>query len=441
MNVHTRIPNDESVRDDFVPADAYFSKEFAALEKERLWPRVWQMACREEEIPKVGDYYTHDILDDSIIVMRTSANEIKAFHNACAHRGRRLTAGCGHTARLHCKFHGWQFDLEGKCVTVIDRDDWGAKLKDEDISLIPVKVGRWGGWVFINMDPNSETLEEALSPAKAFLDPFEFDTMRYHWRKSAIVPCNWKIVLEAFNEGYHLQQTHKQLLPYTDDYTTSFAHGRHGQFGYWDALPVGFPSKRLGPPTTDDIRPGILAQVEEMVATINSTESAAMLGAARRLVAEVPAGTPVMEALMKLDQFMVEEATGRGVTLPGVGMQERIGVGADWHLFPNLVFIPGVHMALGYRARPLNDDPNMSIFDVFSLARYAPGEEPKPEQLWSDDLADVDFWGLILTQDFQNIAEVQKGVKSRGFRGCRTNPVQEVAVSNFHRALREFVSS
>src|SRR5580698_7610293 len=107
--------------DPFIPASHYTSRAHAELENERLWPRVWQVACREEDIPQVGDFYTYDIVDDSIIVVRTSPDEIKAFHNACSHRGRRLTAGCGHTTRFHCRFHGWQFGLDGKPRHVVDR--------------------------------------------------------------------------------------------------------------------------------------------------------------------------------------------------------------------------------------------------------------------------------------------------------------------------------
>ena len=75
----------------------YISPDYAREEKERLWLKVWQVACREEEIPKVGDYYTYEILDQSVIVTRTAEDEFTAYHNACRHRGRRLTKGCGHT--------------------------------------------------------------------------------------------------------------------------------------------------------------------------------------------------------------------------------------------------------------------------------------------------------------------------------------------------------
>lgn len=429
----------EKVRDDFIPAKDYISREFAELESDRLWPRVWQIACREEDIPNVGDYYTYDIVDESIVVIRVKPDEIKAFHNACPHRGRQLTEGRGHAARFQCRFHGWQFDLEGRCVQVVDEEDWGGKLCSEDTSLTPVKVGQWAGWIYINMDPNCESLDEALAPAKAVLDPLDLGGLRYHWVKATVVPCNWKAALGAFNEGYHLQQSHRQMLRYFDDITTSHAHGRHGMFEYWDAAPPGFPSRRVGGPKSDDIRPGLLDHIQDMNKTLNAAHPVMMEEAAQRMMKEVPEGTPVMEVLGKLMQFTNESAEAKGIKVPPVTPEQMQKVGADWHMFPNHILIASPLACLSYRARPNGRDPDSAIFEVFSLLRYPPNGEPKAKPEWSDDHSDESFWGKILMQDFANFAAVQRGMKSRGFRGCRPNPKQEVPVSNFHRALREFM--
>jgi phenylpropionate dioxygenase-like ring-hydroxylating dioxygenase large terminal subunit len=122
------------VRDDFVPKEDFYDPAFAAAEAEHLWPKVWQIACRLEEIPRAGDYYTYEILTDSIIVVRTGAgdSDVKAYHNVCPHRGTQLTQGCGHTRQFVCPFHGWRFGLDGRNVKVVDRHDWGDSLKDED---------------------------------------------------------------------------------------------------------------------------------------------------------------------------------------------------------------------------------------------------------------------------------------------------------------------
>lgn len=445
MNIHMAPvasgSENGAIRADYVPADDYVSRDFAELEARFLWPRVWQMACREEEIPRVGDYYTYDIVDESITVVRTGADEIKAYYNVCPHRGRRLTGGCGHSARLHCKYHGWQWDLHGRNVLVVDRDDWGATLGDEDVALKPVRVGRWGGWVYVNMDPDGESLEEALMPAKAILDPYDLGGLRYHWRKSTILPCNWKVALEAFNEGYHVQTTHRQMLEYMDDVTVSFAHGRHAMFAYWEALPSGMRSRRIGGPKDDDIRPGLLAYMEDMARTLNAGSSVQTVHAARRVMQEVPPGTPPIAVLQKFGQFIYEYSASQGAQFPPITPEQIRAGGIDWHLFPNQIMLQGPTGLLGYRARPNGHDPDSCLWDVYSLQRYAPGAEPKVEVEWSQDHADEDFWGKILTQDYQNMGEVQRGMKSRGFAGARPSPKQEIGVSNFHRALHDFVDA
>ncbi len=429
-----------SVREDYVPAANYVSTHFAELEAKYLWPRVWQMACREEEIPAVGSFYTYDILDDSIIVMRTAPDEIKAYHNSCPHRGRRLTDGCGKTARLHCRFHGWQWDLHGKNLKVVDRDDWGGRLSDDDTALLSVKVGRWGGWVYINMDPDCESLEDFLAPVRPVLDPFDLGGLRYHWRKSSIVPCNWKVALEAFNEGYHVQQTHPQLLKYFDDQTTSFAHGPHSMFTYIDSAPTGLRSPRLGGPENQDNRPVMHAYMVEIRETLNAISTDHGVVAGERLLAEVPEGTNPFEVLGKFGQFIVESAEAEGALVPALTPEQLMAAGSDWHLFPNQIMLPSPVGILGYRSRPNGHDPHSCIWDVYSLSRYAVGKEPKVELEWNEDLTDTAFWGKILIQDYENMGDVQRGMKSRGFRGSRTNPKQEVAVSNFHRALHEFIA-
>ncbi|MDB5583888.1 MAG: ring hydroxylating alpha subunit family protein [Bradyrhizobium sp.] len=440
MNVPEKRDARPSVAGGTIPASNYTAPAFATREAELLWPRVWQMACREEEIPNVGDFYTYDILDQSIIVIRSDADTIRAYFNVCPHRGRTLTEGCGHTVRLFCRYHGWQWNLQGENTKVVDRHEWGDALRDEDVALKAVKVGRWGGWVYINMDPDCVPLEEHLAPANTFLDPYDLGGLRYHWRKSTILPCNWKVALEAFNEGYHVQTTHSQMLRYFDDITVSHAHGRHAHFGYWEALPPGSRSRRLtnGAPT-EDIRPGLLDYMEDMAKTLNAGSSVQTVHAARRVMAEVPAGTPAMEVLQKFGQFIYEYTTSQGAQFPAITPEQIYAAGIDWHLFPNQIMLQGPTGLLGYRARPNGTDPDSCIWDVYSLQRYAAGQEPKVMQEWSQEHDEVEFWGKILTQDYQNMAQVQKGMKSRGFAGARPNPRQEVAVSNFHFALTHFM--
>ena len=129
----------------------------------------------------------------------------------------------------------------------------------------------------------------------------------------------------------------------------------------------------------------------------------------------------------------------KGVQMPILTAEQMVDLGQDWHVFPNHIMISGPNGCLAYRGRPNGHDPDTAIWDVFSLLRFPAGEEPNPTPQRNDDLSDETFWPLILRQDFDNLNEIQQGMKSRGFRGARPNPVQEVPVSNFHRGLRKFM--
>jgi len=142
--------------DGMVPKERYTTRAFLDAEMERLWARVWQIACREEELAAVGDYVTYQIGDQSIVVVRDDAGKLAAFHNAWLHRGTRLLDGAGHLdqARVRCPYHGWCYDLDGRLRDVPDRHDFDA-LPD-GMRLVPVRVDTWGGFVFVTMAPDAE---------------------------------------------------------------------------------------------------------------------------------------------------------------------------------------------------------------------------------------------------------------------------------------------
>jgi hypothetical protein len=107
-------------------------------------------------------------------------------------------------------------------------------------------------------------------------------------------------------------------------------------------------------------------------------------------------------------------------------------------VFPNTIFLHTADGVLWYRARPNGRDHDSCIFDVWSLERYVPGKEPPLKREFYSDWRQAE-WPLIYKQDFVNLNSLQRGMKSRGFAGQRTNPVQERVIINFHRALRRFL--
>jgi nitrite reductase/ring-hydroxylating ferredoxin subunit len=103
----------------------------------------------------------HDIADDSIVVVRVTPEQIKAYHNSCLHRGTQLVRGQTSVASLTCQFHGWSWNLDGTMKNLPCQWDFPQVDKGK-LTLPEVKVDTWDGWVFVNLDPESGTLAEYL---------------------------------------------------------------------------------------------------------------------------------------------------------------------------------------------------------------------------------------------------------------------------------------
>ncbi len=416
-------------------AEAYVSREYAKLEADRLWRKVWQHACRVEELPNVGDFVTYDIMDDTIVIVRSDKDELSAFYNVCAHRGRRLVDGCGHLKRFHCKYHAWQYNLKGENTRVLDKEDWGDALKQERLNLPHVQVDTWGGWVWINMDPEAGPLREYLEPIATNLDPFLFEKMRYRWRVGGVFPCNWKVGLEAFMEAYHVEGTHPQLVRFADFYTFSKADGLHSHKGFdqRDERLKTLESKtyfRAG--RGDDPRESIAIMQEEIYRTVNASTTQTMVNAAQRLKDEVPDGASASEITRHWLKSAMEEDAARGVVWPTISPEHLSECGNSSNIFPNMSVAYGFTFALVYRTRPYGDDPNQCYFEGYVIERFPEGEEPKTEWVRADNNA-RDKWPPVLIQDFDNMEQPQPA----SGRNDHQLPPQPVKIHGYGRSAQD----
>jgi nitrite reductase/ring-hydroxylating ferredoxin subunit len=425
--------------------EAYVSEEYARQEVDRLWRKTWLLACREEELQDVGDYVVFDICDDTILVTRSAPDRISAFYNVCAHRGKRLANGCGHTKQFRCSYHAWRYDLEGKNTFVLDREDWGDALKQERLNLPPVKTGTAGGFVFVNMDPDAAPLEEYLNPVDEMLfGPFLFDQMRYGWRMWTYFDCNWKTALEAFMEPYHVEGTHPQLMKFGSFYAWSQGLGLHGNDGF-AAKEADLAEHATSNTVTraakgDDPRRTTFELHNEILQTVKSGTTATLVEAARRLVDELPEGASPSEVAEHWRATARRLDAERGVIWPDIDHEAEAKAGLAWNVFPNMSFQHGPTFSLCYRARPHpSGDPNKCIFEAFHIERFPKGEEPQTEWVYVDATTEFHKWPPVLQQDFSNMADVQKGMRSKGFRTLLTNPMQEQKVTNFHENLARYM--
>lgn len=422
--------------DGFVPKERYTSRAFLDAEFERLWPRVWQIACREEELAAEGDYVEYTLGDESIVVVRRGAGELAAFHNACLHRGTRLAVGSGRLpeARLRCPFHGWCYALDGTLVEVPDRNEFGTRT--DGLRLAPVQVASWGGFVFVNMDPAAEPLLDFLAPLPALLAPYRLENMRLRSYLSTILPANWKAVVDAFNEAYHVQRAHAQILPWTDD--TAIAYEQFETHAHYGRLPNARrrlrPSPRLGPEGGTLDEGAILAA---LVAGLGG----AFLKEERALVEELRATPPPpgTDLLALFQRRRMELLAARGFEVSGF-QPDQMTSANDVYCFPNVVgpIYPG--SAIVFRVRPNGRDPDSAVHDTWVL------EWPRPDAPWRMPerrfFADwrAREWGEITAQDYENLTRVQAGMRSRGFDGLRLNPRQEGNLLHMHRVIDRYLA-
>ena len=204
-----------------ISKERYFSKAWHDQEIEKIWRRTWQMVCRLEEIPSVGDHVVYDIVRDSLIVVRTGADEIRAYVNACLHRGTMLRTQAGCVNKFRCPFHGFTWSLQGKLVEVPSQWDFDHIVL-EDFDLPQAKVGTWGGFVFVNFDADCEPLESYLELLPEHFRAFRLEDRWKAAHVAKIMPCNWKLGMEAFIESYHVPCAHPQVLAYYGDTNTQY---------------------------------------------------------------------------------------------------------------------------------------------------------------------------------------------------------------------------
>ncbi|TGD71817.1 aromatic ring-hydroxylating dioxygenase subunit alpha [Mangrovimicrobium sediminis] len=446
---HVDKPQDESAEPVIFPVEAYISEDYAKAERDKLWRKVWLQAGRVEDIPEVGNYITYDIHADSVLIVRTDADTIKAYHNVCTHRGRRLVDtppgqrnARGKRTHFMCGFHGWNFDIEGHCHNIQQQDDWQGKLTDERSRLGKVLVETWGGFIWINLDPEAEPLRDYLEPAASMLDPFQLQNMRCRWRNWTVFDCNWKVALEAFDETYHVRTTHPEFNAFGDFTGWARPQGKHSHIGY-DA-PKGEEDNSGLEENKAKLRLGIgdprtsTAQMQKYTwEGVNTNTTQTLVDVAQTLPEVLPEDTPPAEVLRYWLDTAREIDAKRGVVWPQVDPAHVAASGTAWQIFPNQQIGHAVNNMLCYQARPYGNNPDKCYFEVAVYELYPEGEAPETEWTYA---APEDF-PHVLRQDFSNMAAVQEGMKNVGFRGVIPNPKSEGAVVSLHRNLARYMGT
>lgn len=409
-------------------ASRYTSDAFFAAERERMWPRVWQMAARDEEFPDPGDTVVYDNLGKSVLLVRQADGGVKAFWNVCLHRGRKLRTDSGPAAELQCPFHGFTWANDGALKHIPCRWDF-EHLTDEAMRLPEVRCARWAGYWFVNWDGAAPPLEDYLAPLPAHFARWGQERNFTAVWVGKVIRANWKVVAEAFMEAWHSIVTHPQILPFTGD-----ANSRYSLWGDHVNLaltPFGVPSPHLGQISEEAILDAFAGGAGR------NNEEAAPIELAPGQTARAALGARNRAALAALG-YVAEAASASDAELLDAW---------TYNVFPNLSPWGGFMSNISYRWRPWPDQ-HATLMEVRVLAK-APRDEPVPraaemiflneDEPWSS----VTAWGRlggVYDQDMANLPFVQQGLMSSPNDRVELGRYQEARIRHFHATLDSYLA-
>ena len=429
-----------------IPAQRYYDEEFYKLELEHVWPHVWQMATRLERIPEVGDWVEYQNAGQSVIVVRTESG-VKAYHNACRHRGVPIAGGKGNDhgnckqSGFVCPFHGWRFNMDGENTFVYGKHLFSERqLKPDDINLIPCRVETAIGSAWINFDDDAPSLRESIGPLLDRLEAHNVGQLRSEWWFGTVLPANWKLAMEAFMEGYHVMKTHPQL------------HAADG--GLYTDMYEGVPASEAG--TT--------LEKKKKAAKTGTTTAQAIAAQLRHfeLLSDGMAGMLHAKELAILKSLPIDhlpddpnlavpiwygmgaseiskQLAARGEPVPDLPkVMQSDPINAVEFLFPHYFLLPIFSSFSSYRIRPLG--PESCLFEIWSLTLFPPGKEPEvPMEPTMLPYNSAEF-PPIPRQDYSNIPINQVGLHAKGFEFMRLSKNIEGLISNFQRLVDGYIA-
>lgn len=413
----------------------YHDPSFAALEMEKVWLKSWLYAAREEDIPNVGDRVPFQLGARSFFLIRSGEDEFKAFFNSCPHRGTQLCNKSESGSSIVCPFHAWEWKIDGSVKYIPGHWDFRS-VTPKSGGLREVKIGRWGGFLFINADPSAPPLEEALSIMPSHFAGFSPEK-RYtaaHYRK--LIQANWKTVEEAFLEAYHVIGTHPEAVPFNGDSQSQYEVWKteNGNIGRL-ITPSAVPSM-LAP---DDASPFVAAMAYAQIMTSWHYPNEPM--------PEIDPAGDLRQQLGDWHREVYQRAYGRAIDVPDAEMLDS----TLYHCFPNFTLWLSESIPFAYQFVPHESDPEMSYFDVRMLMPIREGEPrpaPSPRidiglgETVSEKAPAFGFLAVVFDQDMSNMPLIQRGVHSADPHQSHSvlGRYQEMIIQHWHDVLDEMIA-
>jgi phenylpropionate dioxygenase-like ring-hydroxylating dioxygenase large terminal subunit len=454
---HSEWPPGWMTLENGIRVGRYIDPDFLKLEYDKLWPHVWQVAARVDEIPEVNDFTTYDIGDQSVFLVRVDEDTIKAYHNVCPHRGTALAEGAGtfDHGNIICPFHGWRWDTKGNNCYVLSREEFhGGKLQNSDVALKSLNCEVFAGFVFINFDRDCMPFEDFIAPIRPLLEDLNIAEMRHYWWKSIPIPANWKVAQEAFFETYHVPATHPQLeVPAADfiygermeeDYT-AFSHHNvdyetfpngHGRFFAGANTPM---QGKVQPIQQEDPVDAMADRLQLLVDGMDAQVLQDDVDLLKTLRGKpIPEGSSLGAEYIRV---LYEDAAAKQRPMPKP-TPEILGMwGGEIFIFPNVMILPQAGNAMIYRVRPDAKDPDRCTFEIFSTRTLpAAAERERAYVQPVEDVTDPDQVYQIPRQDLGNLKRIQKGLHSRSIRQEWLSSHHEKIILGMHRELDRYLT-
>ena len=408
--------------------EGYFSRDYMAREWEKMWTRSWLIAGVTSDLPNVGDYFLFDIRDESIIVTRTDEG-IRAFYNVCSHRGSRLVfEERGNKRVFVCPFHSWSFHNNGELRRITDEETFQPEVIAQRPGLTPVACEEHAGIIFINMDDTPPPLREMIGLPEGYLETYRIDQMKVVRHVRSEWGSNWKVGVEAFYESYHLHAVHPETRGVMGDLNVQYDLYPHGASRM--IVPLGQPSPRAADQTT--VNEGLQGMLQEA-----GVDPEAFTGTAADVRRAIQMSKRQRAERLGLDYSRFTDGQLSDSWATGIFPNVQIGC------HPEAVFL--------MRFLPHESDPERFYYDTMTLMypvedpHYSPpawmglpegtdvsgATRPATEHYSIEQDANL---GLVLSQDSTLMPVVQKGMRSRGFKGQLWGE-QEQRLRHFHVEL------
>ena len=435
----------------------YIDPDFLKLEYDRLWPRVWQVAARIDDIPEINDFTTYDIGDQSVFLVRVDRDTIKAYHNVCPHRGTALAEGAGsfEHGNIICPFHGWRWDTRGDNQYILAKEEFhGGKLCNSDVALKSLNCEVFAGFVFINFDPDCLPFDQFIAPIRSLLEDFNVSEMRHYWWKAIPIPANWKVAQEAFFEGYHVPATHPQLeeaaanFIYGEKMEGEFTEFNHHNVDY-ETFPRGHGRFYAGRASNYQgnvkrfavNKDPVDAMADRLQLLVDGMDAQVLQGDVDLLRSlkgkPIPEGSSLGAEYIRV---LYEDAAAKKRPMPKMSPELLQMWGGTIFIFPNVMVFPQAGNAMIYRVLPDATNPDRCTFEIRST-RSLPADV-RPERAEVERVTDGDDPDQLLQiprQDLGNLKRIQKGLHSRSIRQVWLADHQEKIILGMHQELDRYL--